>query len=155
MSNIEFQGVMYALVNGLLVDDADVRGKLVMSGFSGGDTDQEDAINLADLTTVDEFDGTGYQELDCENVTMAYDATADEYQLNFDAGEFNGPGSTVSAGSDDFIGIIWYLYVDGTEANDIILTFTDDGTGFPGNGVGTALTYTPATDGPIYLGKAA
>lgn len=152
MADVIFQGGMKALVDGDLASAPDIRGKLVMGDFTGAA--EEDAINLDDITTIDEFDGVGYVELDCANVAMAYDATDDEYQLTFDAGYFNADDDegTVDAGSDDWIGILWYLYVDGTDANDVAVAFEDTGAG---NGVGTAVLYTPHADGAIYLGAAA
>lgn len=151
MADIIFQGGMKALVDGDLAAP-DLRGKLVMSDFTGAA--EEDAINLDDITTIDEFDGTGYVELDAASVAVAYDSTADEYQWTFDPGYFNADDDegVVSAGSDDWIGILWYLYVDGTDANDIAVAFEDTGTG---NGVGTAILYTPDETGPLYLAAAA
>ncbi len=99
---------------------------------------------------LDEFDGLGYLEIDCTSVSFTYDAVADEYQLTFDADEFNAPAGTVAPGSDDAIGILVKLYVDGTDANDGAIGFTDSG-GFPFNAANGALAYTPHADGMLYL----
>lgn len=148
MADIIFQGGYKALVDGLLASAPDIRLRLVMSSFSGAT--EEDSINVADLSTVDEFDGLGYLEIDCANVSFAYDSTENEYQLTFDADEFNASGGTVSPGSDDAIGILVVLNVDGTDANDYLIGFTDSG-GFPFNGANTAITYTPSADGILVL----
>jgi len=149
MSDQLYKGGYDALVGGLLEGSPDVRLKLVMSGFSF----DADDVNLAD-GTVDEFDGIGYLEIDCANVAFAYDADADEYQLTFDADEFNLSGGSVTPGSDDAIGILVYLYVDGTPANDMLIGFTDSG-GFPFNGANTEIVYTPHPDGMLVLRAAA
>lgn len=151
MGDIIFQGGKLALVTGLLASGCDLRGMLVMGDFTGAA--EEDAINLADITTIDEYDGTGYQQLDCASTTLAYDATSNEYRLDFEDGYFNASddAGTVDAGSDDWIGILWKLYVDGTDANDIAVAFEDIGAGI---GVGTAVAYTTHVNGLLYLGDA-
>lgn len=151
MGDVIYQGMHYALVEGLLAGSPDIRLMLVMSGFTG--ETEEDAINLADISTLDEFDGIGYLQIDCANVDFSYDAADDEYQLTFDPAEFNAGAGSVAAGSDDAMGMVVYLYVDGTDANDIILGYTDAG-GFPLNGTGTAITYTPHADGLLYTAAA-
>lgn len=151
MGDVIYQGLQKALVDGDLAGSPDVRLMLVMSNFSG--ETEEDSINIADITTLDEYDGAGYQEIDCASAAFAYDATDDEYQFTCDADEFNAGGGTVAAGSRQATGIVGKLHVDGTDANDIILFFTDSG-GFPFDGVGTAVSYTPHTDGVFYLGAA-
>jgi len=153
MGDTIYQGGYKALVDGDLAGAPDIRLALVMSSFSG-DGAEEDSINVADFGTLDEFDGIGYQRLDAENVTFAYDATEDEYQLVFDAGEFNASGGTVTPGSDDAIGILVILNVDGTAANDMAIGFTDSG-GFPLNGANTVIAYTPHADGMLVLRQAA
>lgn len=148
MADTIFQGYFKALVEGDLDGTPDIRLKLVMGGFTGAT--EEDAINLDDISDLDEFDGVGYQEIDCANVTFTYDATDDEYQLKFDADEFNAASGTVAAGSDDYEGLFVYLYVDGTSANDICLGHTTSG-GFPGQATNQAITYTPHADGLNFL----
>lgn len=150
MADIIFKGGYDALVQGLLDGAPDIRLALVMSGFTGATAGQEDSVNVADLTDLDEFDGFGYQRLDAENVSFAYDATENEYQLTFDPGEFNADGETVTPGSDDAIGIVVILNVDGTDANDMLIGFTDSG-GFPFNGANTVIQYTPHADGMLVL----
>ena len=104
MADIIFQGGYKALVTGLLDGAPDIRLRLVMSGFSGAS--EEDAINVSDITTIDEFDGIGYLEIDCANVSMAYDSAENEYQLTHDAAEFNASGGTVSPGIYDVVAVL-------------------------------------------------
>lgn len=146
MADLRYVKGIAAALPYLLVDGADVRGMLVMTGFTG--ESEEDAETLADITTVDEYDGLGYQQLDVENWAGAYDDSSDEWRWDFDAGAFNAAGGTVDAGSDDWTGILWYLYTGATDAEKYVLWFEDlsDATG-----VGTAVTYTPHADGPFYF----
>jgi len=74
--------------------------------------------------------------------------------MEFDADEFNVASGSVAAGSDDAMGMVIKLNVDGTEANDIALGYTDAG-GFPITGIGTAINYTPSADGLIFTRAAA
>ena len=151
MADQIYKGGMVALVQGLLETTPDIRLMLVMSGFTGiFGGGEEDAVNLADFAVIDEFDGIGYVQIDCTTVVFAYDATSNEYRLTFDADEFNVPAGSVAPGSGDAIGILVYLYVDGTDANDIAIGFTDSG-GFPANAANGAITYTPHVDGMLYL----
>ena len=151
MADVIYQGGMKALTEGLLDGAPDIRLMLVMSAFTGvSGGGEEDSINLADFGVIDEFDGLGYLQIDCASVTNTYDATANEFQLTFDAAEWNAPAGTVAPGSDDAIGILVKLYVDGTDANDIAVGFTDTG-GFPFNAANGTLSYTPHVDGMIYL----
>jgi len=151
MSDVIYQGWHYAQEQGLLTDGADVRLMLVMGGFTGAT--EQSAINLADITDLDEFDGLGYQQVDCANVTWTYDATAHEMRLDFDNDEFNAAGGTVTPGSADAVGVVAYLYVDGTDANDIILGFHDPAS-FPFNGANSAINATVPTDGFMYAEQA-
>jgi hypothetical protein len=151
MADVIYQGGMQALADGDLKTAPDIRLMLVMGAFSGvSGGGEEDAINMADFAVLDEFDGIGYQEIDCANVTFTYDATDNEFQLKFDAAEFNAPAGSVAPGSGDYIGLLVKLYVDGTLANDICVGFTQDG-GFPANAANGALAYTPDSGGAIYL----
>ena len=152
MSDVIFQGWHYAQQQGLLTANPDVRLKLVMSGFTGAS--EEDAINVDDITTLDEFDGLGYQEVDCENPAFAYSTSDNEMQLDFDNDEFNESGGSVTPGSDDAIGIFVYLYVDGTDANDIALGFTDAG-GFPFNASNSAINLSIPVGGLMFVRQAA
>ncbi|MFV2062598.1 MAG: hypothetical protein ACC726_03680 [Chloroflexota bacterium] len=151
MADVIYQGGMKALADGDLQTAPDIRLMLVMGSFSGvSGGGEEDAINMADFAVLDEFDGIGYQEIDAANVTFTYDAVANEYQLKFDAGEFNAPAGSIAPGSGDYIGLLVKLYVDGTLANDIAVGFTQSG-GFPANAANGAIAYTPDTAGALFL----
>jgi len=147
MANVIFKGFYQAFEAGSLAAP-DVRIRLVMSATTC-DT-EEDAINLADFTAIDEFDGVGYTELDCASVTTAYSDSADEWQLDFADGSFGDP---VAPGSDVIQGMLVYLYVDGTAANDIALAYTDSG-GFGVNANNGALDLSVPASGLMFARSA-
>lgn len=139
MAAVIYQGFYQALEAGSLASP-DIRILLVMSATTC-DT-ENDAVNLADFTALDEFDGVGYVRLDCAAVTTGYDTGDDEWQLDFTDGSFGNP---VAPGSDVIQGMVVYLHVDGTAANDIALGYTDSG-GFGVNAANGDLALTlPAT----------
>lgn len=146
MADIIFRGWHEAQVAGLLTATPDIQLALVMGSFSGAS--EEDAVNVDDITTLDEFDGIGYQRID-QTAAYAYDATADEMRLTLADDQFNVAAGSVSPGSDDAIGILVILVVDGTPANDYALAYTTSG-GFPINGSNTAIDFTAPVNGLIF-----
>lgn len=143
-----YKGFYMAFEAGLLASP-DIRIKLVMPSTTC-DT-EEDAYHLADFTNIDEFDGIGYSELDCAAVTTGYNATDDEWQLAFTDGNF---GTTVAAGSDVIQGMLVYLYVDGTDANDIALGYFATGAGFGSNANGGSVDLTLPASGLMFARQA-
>lgn len=148
MASVIFQGFYDALAAGDLETTPDVRIKLVMPSTTC-DVD-EDAVNLADFSAIDEFDGIGYAELNCASVATGYDATDDEWQLDFDDGNFGNP---VAPGSDVIQGMLVYLYVDGTDANDVALAYSDAG-GFGVNANNGELALTLPASGLMFVRSA-
>jgi hypothetical protein len=149
MGDVIYKGFYQALADGSLETTPDVRLLLVMSGFTG--ETEEDAINLADITSLDEFDGIGYGRLDLANVTTGYVDADDEWQLDADDGDFGDP---VAPGSDVIYGLVAYLHVDGTAANDVILGFTDSG-GFGINANNGPLNIVLPAGGLLFVRQAA
>lgn len=143
-----FKGFYDSLEDGSLEGAPDIRLALVMSGFTG--ESEEDSVNLADITDLDEFDGAGYARIDCANVAAGYDSTDDEWQLDFDDDSFGDP---VAPGSDDIYGTLVYLYVDGTASGDIVLAFTTEGAGV--NASNGAVGFTVPADGLLFVRDAA
>jgi len=130
---------------GEVVSAADVRGMLVMTNTTC-DTEEE-ALDLADFTTIDEADGVGYAQATVANVTVAWDATLNALKIDGDDSNFTS-GSTLDACTRNLEGILWYRYVDGTDANDVPWFFSTDG-GFPKTPSGGAATYAFDADGVI------
>ncbi len=144
-----YKGFYDAFAAGLLETTPDIRIKLVMPSTTC-DT-EEDATTLSDFTNIDEFDGVGYAELDCSSVVTGYDTADDEWQLDFSDDDF---GTTVAAGSDVIQGMLVYLYVDGTDANDIALGYFDSGPGFGSNANGGSLDLTLPASGLMFVRSA-
>lgn len=126
-------------------DSVDLRVKLLMSDTTA-DTEQ-DATNIDDITTLDEYDGSGYAEIDGANLTVAEDAANNRAEITIDAGTF---GATVAAGTRNAVGMLVYVRVDGTAANDYPVAWIDSG-GFPFNGNGGAVNLTPNAEGLLQV----
>lgn len=145
MADVIFGGFWTALLAGNLSGSPDLRCHLLMSANTC--VAEPDAVNVADITTLDEFDGLGYAALDCASVTVAYVDAADEVQIDFADGSF---GALVAAGSDVIQGMLVKLYVDGTTVNDVVLGYTEGGSGFGANAVGGPVTITLGASGLIF-----
>ena len=126
-------------------DILDVRVILVMSDTTA-DTDQ-DAATIAAITTLDEYDGSGYAEIDGANLTVAEDAPNNRAEITIDAGNF---GTTVGVGTRQAVGAVVYAFVDGTPGNDWPIAFIDSG-GFPFDGNGGQINFTPNAEGLLQV----
>lgn len=111
------------LINGTIdLNSHDIRARLCMTNTTC-DTEVDAIADLADYTTIDPSDATGYADvaLDTETVT-ANDANN---RADFDTAAdivFTGLGGDATR---DYQGILLYKYVDGTNANDLPLCFID------------------------------
>lgn len=124
-------------------DLADMRVKLLMTNTTA-DTDQ-DATNIAGITTLDEYNGTGYTELDLASVVVAADNVNDRAEVDYADGTF---GATVGAGIRNIQGMLYYVRVDGTAANDYPVAWVDV---TPFNGNGGAINLTVNAEGLIQI----
>ena len=118
MAQAVYQGLHDDMEAGNVTDGADIRCMAVMSNTT---TDTEtDAQTLSDFTTIDECDGVGYAQADLASVTVSYDAANDRH-MQIDAADFDldGGGDTVATATRDVTRILYYRYVDGTDANDV------------------------------------
>ena len=122
-------------------DTADVRVKLLMSSTTA-DT-ETGANSISEITTLDEFDGSGYTALDLANLSV-YESESSRF-ASLDA--FDGTfGATVSAGSRQIVALLYYVRVDGTTANDYPLMYDDSPPQFPMTPDGGPINITlPAT----------
>jgi len=124
-------------------DSVDLRGKICMSNTTA-DTDQ-DAANLAAIGTLDEYDGAGYGEIDYAGITVTEDDPNNRSEIHVNAGTF---GATVAAGTRNAVGLLYYVRVDGTAANDYPVAWKDL-TPFAGNG--GAINFTENAEGVLQL----
>lgn len=99
----------------------DIRARLCMTNTTC-DT-EVDAINdLADYTTIDPADATGYADVALASEAVAADDAND--RAEFDATDISFTGLSGDA-SRDYQGVLLYKFVDGTDANDLPLCFID------------------------------
>lgn len=111
------------IMNGTIdLNSSDIRARLCMTNTTC-DTEVDAITNLADYTTIDASDATGYADvaLDTETVT-ANDAN--------NRGDFDTATDIVFSGlsgdaTRDYQGVLLYKYVDGTDANNLPLCFID------------------------------
>jgi hypothetical protein len=135
MADFWYTGAKLKLAKGDLdFDTADIRAKLCMTNTTA-DTDQ-DATNLTGITTIDEYDGSGYTEIDFAGAATAADNANDRAEIDYSDGSF---GSAVGAGTRSWEGILIYCRVDGTAANDFPVAWIDL-TNANGNGGAVNLT---------------
>lgn len=144
MANYWYTGAKLKLAKGDLdFDTADLRAKLCMSNTTA-DTDQ-DATNMAGITTVDEYNGSGYSEIDFTGVSVAADNANDRAEIDYADGSF---GTAVAAGTRNWVGILYYVRVDGTSANDFPVAWVDL---TPANGNGGAVNLTVNAEGLLQI----
>lgn len=124
-------------------DLVDLRIRLCMSNTTA-DTDQ-DAASLAAIGTIDAYDGSGYADIDATLVGVASDLAADRAEIDYADATF---GAAVGAGSRQWVGLMYYVRVDGTTANDYPVAWKDL---TPNNGNGGALNLTVNADGLLWV----
>lgn len=115
------------LNGGIDLDTNDIRARLVMTNTTC-DTEIDNINDLADYTTIDVADATGYADVQLASEAVAADNTND--RAEFDAADisFTGLGGDATR---DYQGVLLYKYVDGTNANDLPLCFIDFSSDIP------------------------
>lgn len=109
----------------------DIRVLLAMTNTTA-DTDQ-DAGTLSAITTLDEYDGSGYTRQALASQSVVRDDANNRAEITATSPiEF---GATVGPGTRSAAGAVVYRHVDGTAANDQPIAWIDSG-GFPINGGG-------------------
>lgn len=99
----------------------DIRARLCMTNTTC-DT-EVDAINdLADYTTIDPADATGYADVALSGEAVAADDPNNRAEFDATDISFTGLGGDASRA---YQGVLLYKFVDGTNANDLPLCFID------------------------------
>ena len=124
----------------------DVRAALLMSNTTG-DTD-EDAAFIADIGTLDEYDGASYARVALTGEAWAAVTATDRFKFSADPIVF----ATLGAGTRQCVGLLIFLFVT-NDADSKPLMYID-GTGFPFDGNGANVTFTPHADGVMYTRNA-
>lgn len=107
-------------------DAADLRALLVMQGTTAHT--ERDSVTLSDFTDLDELTGSSnYARVTITGEALAFETSPDrKLKLNVDPVVW----SALDPGDDQIKGMVVYLHVDGTAANDRPLFWIDEG-GFP------------------------
>lgn len=124
----------------------DIRVMLCMTNTTA-DTDQ-DAATLSAVTTLDEYDGTGYSRQALAAQVVNRDDTNNRAEIT--ATSPISFGATVGAGTRSAAGALVYRHVDGTAANDQPIAWIDTG-GFPVNGGGGPFQITVNAEGLLQI----
>jgi len=99
---------------------ADIRAKLLMTNTTA-DTDNDAVVYVADITTLDVCDATGYADIDMSGLAVNKDDPND--RAEFDAADLVFSGLGGDSTRDDQ-GVLLYVYVDGG-AGDKVIAFID------------------------------
>lgn len=99
----------------------DIRARLVMTNTTV-DTEIDAITDLADYTTIDPGDATGYADVALTSEAVNVDDANDRAEL--DAADVSFAGLSGDA-TRDYQGVLLYDYVDGTNANDIPVAFIE------------------------------
>lgn len=127
---------------------APLRALAVMTNTTA-DTDR-DAATLSQITTLDEFDGSGYSRDTDIGPGVSQDDPNNRAEFTITPINF---GSTVAAGSRQIAGVVIYFHVTGLPADDWPIFYIDSG-GFPVTPGGGSLTVTPNAEGLAQLASA-
>lgn len=124
----------------------DIRFLLAMTDTTA-DTDQ-DAGTLSAITTLDEYNGTGYTR----QALASQVVTRDDPNNRAEIGGTSPVsfGATVGAGVRSAAGHVIYRFVDGTAANDQPIAWVDSG-GYPINGGGGPFQVTQNAEGHLQV----
>jgi hypothetical protein len=110
------------LVNGTIdLNTHDIRARLCMTNTTC-DTEVDAIADLADYTTIDPCDATGYVDVQLGTEAVNVDDTNNRAEFDADNTVFSGLGGDASR---DIQGVLIYKYVDGTNANDLPIAFID------------------------------
>jgi len=115
--NRSLYNIFFAYMSG-----KDIRARLVMTNTTC-DTEIDAITNLSDYTTIDVCDATGYADVALDTETITENDT--DNRADFDAVADAVFSSLSGNATRDIQGVLLYQYVDGTDANDIPLSFID------------------------------
>lgn len=122
MASVIYNEALRAIAAGEIdLNAADIRARLCMTNTTC-DTENDGVVNLSDFTTIDPADATSYADIDMDGLAVNKDDAND--RAEFDANDlvFSGLGGDASRA---YQGVLLYVYVDGTNANDKAIAFID------------------------------
>ncbi len=110
------------LLNGTIdLDTDDIRARLVMTNTTC-DTEVDAISDLADYTTIDPADATGYADVALTGESVATDDANNRAEFDTTDISFTGLGGDATRA---YQGVLLYKYVDGTNANDLPVAYID------------------------------
>jgi hypothetical protein len=127
------------------MEDRDYRLLLVMTNSTAGD--ERGAKFVADITTLDEYDGASYARKDLASVAGSLDLTNHFEKITATAPVW----TTLGAGTRNCPGMVLYVHITNDAASRLI-AYINDAPTFPFNGIGDDVTLTPSvTNGILRL----
>lgn len=122
MASVVYNEALRAIAAGEIdLNAADIRARLLMTDTTA-DTEKDGIVNIADLTTVDIADATGYADVDMDGLAVNKDDPNDRAEFDANDAVFSGLSGDATR---DYQGVLLYVYVDGTDANDKVIAFID------------------------------
>lgn len=122
MASVIYNEALRAIAAGEIdLNAADIRARLCMTNTTC-DTENDGVVELEDFTTIDPCDATGYADIDMDGLAVNKDDPND--RAEFDANNLVFSGLSGDA-TRDAQGVLLYVYVDGTDANDKAIAFID------------------------------
>jgi hypothetical protein len=151
MAVVLTQGWHVARDAGLIETGCDIR---IAVGCSGIAVDPDDIF--VDDTNLDttEYDGTGYSRYAPTGVTWAYDATANEMQLDCNDSTTAFGAAPVAAATTAPEAFVYILQVGGSPDPAVDYVLGKDDAASLGNGNGGSLGYTAPAGGFLYSKQA-
>jgi hypothetical protein len=110
------------LISGTIdLDTDDIRVALLMTNTTA-DTEVDAIADLADYSTLDECDSTGYARVALTGEAVAADDANDRAEFDANDASFTSLGGDATRAIQ---GALVYKHVDGTDANDLPICFVD------------------------------
>lgn len=96
----------------------DIRIHLCMTNSTAG-TQNDGVVTVSNITTVDKFDGSGYVLKALANEAVNKDDANDRAEFDADDVTYTALGNGTRAAQ----GVLIHKYVDGTDANDLVIAY--------------------------------
>ena len=122
MASVVYNSFKQRVANGGIdLDTHDIRVRLIMTNTTC-DTENDGISTLANFTTIDPADASGYADVQLASEIVNLDDANDRAEFDADNVTFSGLGGNATR---DYQGVLVYRYVDGTNANDLPIAFVD------------------------------
>lgn len=121
MASRIYNAALNTIAASYLKTATDLRARLCMTNTTC-DTENDGKAKLADFTTIDPADATGYADVALTTEAVATDDPNDRAEFSADNVVFSGLSGDATR---DYQGVLIYQYVDGTNANDVAVCFID------------------------------